>query len=246
MEACELYKIIRPSPDAIVPFTGDASLPSSAFSQSEASGDDLKEVLKDIRHQLRQIWSKLPDGKSRKRAVMRLVKKWHPDKNLGKEELSTQVFQAIKHYARLLESGQDLPSDSDDDVESYGPDDYGGRHGTSSGGGGGGGGWFGSFFDDVFSRVRTDAQRSRGHGGSSSAFCGSWFTSSWSSSPSSSSFRSRANPQPVEGRRWMRQARQDLVAARGTLTLGACGVYNWACYQAHQVPCSPSSSSSFL
>ena len=223
MEACELYKFIRPTPNVIVLFTGDKTLPPTAFSQLETDGD-LKEVLKDIRHQLLEIWSKLPDDKSRKRALKRLVLKWHPDKNAGREEFCTNVFQQIQHYVSLLENDQKLPSDDEDDVDSL-----------SSGRRGYGGGGFNSFFDDIFFRGRSYAESSRrcysgtrSGFGTSSDFYGSFFTAA---------SRSRANPQPEEGRRWMRQATQDLKAARLTLAQGSQGVYNWACYQAHQVRC---------
>ena len=238
MEACELYKFIRPTPNVIVPFTGDKTLPPAAFSQLETDGD-LKEVLKDIRRQLREIWSNLPDGKSRKRALKRLVLKWHPDKNPGRKEFCTKVFQQIQRYVSLLENDQKLPSDDEDDVDSNPSDDryYRQQDSSSSGRRGyGGGGFYGSFFDNIFSRGRSYAESSRtcyggaGSGsGTSSGFYDSFFTSC---------SRSRANPQPEEGRRWMRQAMQDLKAARLTLTQGSQGVYNWACYQAHQVRCS--------
>ena len=236
VEACELYKFIRPTPNVIVPFKGDTTLPSTAFTQPE-TGDDLKKVLKDIRHQLREIWSNLPEDKSRKRAVKRLLLKWHPDKNPGREEFCTKVVQWIQRYVSLLEDGQTLPSDDEDDVDSHPPSYRSYQHGGSSSSGRRRyrrGGFYGSFFDDVYSRGQSYAQSSRkcysdkGSGyGTSSGFCGYFFTSS---------SRSRANPQPEEGRRWMRQAVHDLKAAILTLTHGGDGgVYNWACYQAYQV-----------
>ena len=224
MEACELYKFIKPTPNVIVLFTGDKTLPPTAFSQPETDGD-LQELLKDIRRQLREIWSNMPDDKSRKRALKRLLLKWHPDKNPGREEFCTNVFQQIQRYVSLLENDQKLPSDDEDNR--YYP-----QYRSSSSGrrGYGGGGFYGSFFDHIFARGRSYAESSRTcYGGAGSGFYGSFFTSS---------SRSRANPQPEEGRRWMRQATQDLKAARLTLTQGSQGVYNWACYQAHQVRCS--------
>ena len=232
-----MYKFVRPSSNVIVPFTGDTTLPPTAFTQPEAR-DDLKEVLKDIRHQLREIWSNLPGDKSRKRAVKRLLLKWHPDKNPGREEFCTKVFQWIQRYVSLLEDRQTLPSDDEDDVDSYPPNYRSYRHDRSSFSGRrgyGGGGFYGSFFDNIFSRGRSYAESRRtyysstgGGSGTFSGFCGHFTSSS----------RSRANPQPEEGRRWMRQAVHDLKAAIVTLTHGGDGgIYNWACYQAHQVRC---------
>nr|KAG5700586.1 hypothetical protein BaRGS_015382 [Batillaria attramentaria] len=108
--------------------------------------DDLAKVLKDIRRELRDIWSAFTSDKDRLRAVKRLLLEWHPDKNQGREEFCTKVFQRSSDFFRT----------------------------------------------------------------------------------------STSNPQPEEGRRWMRQAKLDLDAAVKTLRGGDALMYNWACYQAHQ------------
>ena len=217
----ELYKFIRPTSNVIVPFTGDTTLPPTAFSQPEPDGD-LKEVLKNIRRQLCEIWSNLPGDKSRKRAIKRLLLKWHPDKNPGREEIYTKVFQQIQRYVLWLNNGNKLQSE--DDVHNF--DEYytsqTGSHGTRDESN-----VYADFFCNIYSRGRFHAKSRTSH-------------HSASSSPGFYHFphsppRSRANPQPGEGRRWMRQARQDLKAARVTFTHGDHRVCNWACYQAYQV-----------
>ncbi|XP_070206314.1 sacsin-like [Littorina saxatilis] len=204
VQGCELYKFIRPTPVASVPFTGDTAPPLAAFSQPGAS-DDLKAVLRDIRRQLRSM----PDAKSRKQVSKRLILKWHPDKNPGKEKFCTEVFQAIQDYMSRLEQGEELLSDDEDD-----------RSTRASGGDG-----FGSFFDDVFARGQSYAESRRTFHSS-----GGW------SSPGFS-FRSycssSANPQPKEGKRWLQQAEKDKETAREMLQRDTAS-FNWICYMTHQ------------
>ncbi|XP_076451311.1 sacsin-like [Babylonia areolata] len=247
VQAIELYKFIRPSAShtVLVPFSGETTQPPSAFAQPD-QGDDLKKVLADIRHQLREIWHNFHDEKSRLRAVKRLLLKWHPDKNPGREEFCTKVFQQMQRYLTLLKQGRQLPSDDEDDVEGYGTsgtnyyEPYYERRSSSRrrrcyrGP-------YDSFFDDIFSRGESYARsrtsfgnssRSGGSGGGSGGGgMGGWGSASFRFFSSSPSY---PTPQPEEGRRWMRQAVQDLTAARLTLRQGGRGLYNWACYQAHQ------------
>lgn len=106
------------------------------------------------------------DPASRRRAVKRLLFSWHPDKNPGREEFCTKVFQLIQHYVDLLELGKDLPDDDDDDVVDSGSShSYQSYQSYSSSCSGGyrrrGRRWFGGgFFENVFSRG-SDYARSR-------------------------------------------------------------------------------------
>lgn len=214
----ELYKFIRPTPNVIVPFTGDTTRPPAGLSQHEAD-DNLEEVLNNVRRQLRGIWSNLPDDKRRKRAIKRLLLKWHPDKNLGREEFCTSVFQQIQCYVVWLDNDNNIQSG--DDIASF--DEY---HTSTSDAGSK---VYHDFFDDILARGKFHA---RSRASSSSGASGSW---EFSGDSTDSSCSGRPNPQPVEGRRWLRQAGHDLRAARLTLTHGGHRLYSWACYQAHQV-----------
>ncbi|KAL8584755.1 hypothetical protein ACOMHN_035674 [Nucella lapillus] len=224
VEATELYKFVRPSHNVLVPFTGDTTPPPSACSDS-AGGDDLKKVLSDIRHQLKEIWKNFSDSHSRNRAVKRLLLKWHPDKNPEREKFCTTVFQKIQQYVALLKQGKELPSD-DDNVGNY---DRASRSGGS---------FYGDFFDDIFSRGRSyrdwNQHFSRSSGGG--RFYRGYNRHSRSSGGGSFFFDwgARVNPQQEEGKRWLRQSLQDLKAAKLTLSHGGEGLYNWVCYQAHQ------------
>jgi DnaJ-class molecular chaperone len=106
------------------------------------------------------------DPASRWRAVKRLLFSWHPDKNPGREDFCTKVFQLIQRYVELLEQGKDLPDDDDDDVvDSGSSSNYQSYRSYSSNCSGGnrrrGRRWFGGgFFENVFSRG-SDYARSR-------------------------------------------------------------------------------------
>jgi len=45
----------------------------------------------------------------------------------------------------------------------------------------------------------------------------------------------RSNPQPGEARRWLRQARADVEAARNDEGCGHCCAFDWACVKYYQV-----------
>ncbi|XP_070206302.1 sacsin-like [Littorina saxatilis] len=235
VEASELYKFIRRTPTAVAPFTGDTTATPAAFSQPGAS-DDLKAVLKDIRRQLRQLWSSMLDDKSRKRIVKRLFLRWHPDKNPDRNDFCTKVMQAILRYVSLLNDGKELTSDDEDVVDSGDFSDYGGRGSTGSGyrrqgsrwrgfrHGGCSGSSYGAFFDNLFTRAKTYSSSSRNFSSSDRHDTYDF----WKSSSSH-----HANPQPEEGKRWLRQAEKDVEAARETLQRDNAG-FNWVCYLAHQ------------
>ncbi|KAK7488212.1 hypothetical protein BaRGS_00020519, partial [Batillaria attramentaria] len=239
--ACELYKFVRTrhsdtsTSTAVAPYTGEPASALSAFLETNVD-DDLAKVLKDIRRQLRDIWSAFASDKDRLRAVKRLLLKWHPDKNQGREEFCTKVFQRIQHYVDLLKQGRDLPTEDDideDTVDSAGftyhppSRQHHGHRPRRRRYHNDGGGWYGSFFSAMFDRGRTYATSSSTSSGSTRYDSGT--------SGSSDFFRtSTSNPQPEEGRRWMRQAKLDLDAAVKTLRGGDALMYNWACYQAHQ------------
>ncbi|KAK7488211.1 hypothetical protein BaRGS_00020518 [Batillaria attramentaria] len=212
--ACELYKIIRRvHHTSLLPSAGD-----STRSQSEPmidNDDDLEAVVDDLRKQLRDVWQDtlgFPSVRDRKRVVKRLILKWHPDKNHGREEFCTKVFQSI----------QQIVADLDWDIGGFGRAEGNGRQ-------------YEDFFDRMYKRGRSYADCSKAYSQSARP------TPPWESRfdyyPSAhfDAFSSwAANRQPGEGRRWMRQAVQDLRAAQFLLAGGDAGMYSWVCYLAHQ------------
>ena len=74
-------------------------------------GDKLKEIMKSICIELRQI-SKLSDQDQKRKAIKAMYLKWHPDKN--SHLLATKAFQFLQRQIKRLEQGQPL-EDPDDD-----------------------------------------------------------------------------------------------------------------------------------
>ncbi|KAK7495445.1 hypothetical protein BaRGS_00013384 [Batillaria attramentaria] len=99
--------------------------------EGETEPLDLDTVLKEIRKILTDAWQM--DEKDRKRVTKRLFLKWHPDKNPGKEEFCTKVFQALQRYIDILSKGGRL-SDDDKKNKSSRPrnDDWSSSRSSSS------------------------------------------------------------------------------------------------------------------
>ena len=177
--------------------------------EETAHPQDMNTVLREIRKMLTDAWQQLPEDRARRRVVKRLVLKWHPDKNHGNEEFCTKVTQKIYQYADLLEQGKPLPENDD-----YFDDVDGSTYSSGS--------TFSSAFRDrMNARARNDRYYYDSHSGSGGDH-----------------FGSGPNPQPSEGRRWLRQAQADVAAAHAAWSTYDRG-YNWICYQCHQVGLNP-------
>ena len=67
----------------------------------------LKDLLLDITEQLEKEYENLKhDDKAWKKFIKRMYLKWHPDKNLGNEEVATEVAKHIQNEVKRLEKGQ--------------------------------------------------------------------------------------------------------------------------------------------
>ncbi|KAK7087749.1 sacsin-like [Littorina saxatilis] len=164
--------------------TSTALVESEAQDSEEEFPIDIIQVLNEIRKLFNDTWRQLSDDKDRRRVVKRLLLKWHPDKNPGRQEFCTQVTQKILQYVDILNSGRDLPDDQDlDDVDGAPR-----NHGSS-------------FPSSFYAHMNARAQSHRAYSES---------TSSSQSGPS----QRTPNPQPGEGRRWFRQAEADVTSAR--------------------------------
>ncbi|XP_067684345.1 sacsin-like [Haliotis asinina] len=79
----------------------------------EVTPRDLNTVLKEIRHILTDTWRTFSNLKERRRVVKRLYLTWHPDKNIGNEDICTIVCQYIQSYVTKLENGQSIAEGGD-------------------------------------------------------------------------------------------------------------------------------------
>ena len=194
-----------------------ASPVDAADEEPVAAEATLQQVLEEIRNELKEAW-RLLDDKGRQRVVKRLYLKWHPDKNRAREEFCTRVVQALQRYVELLSRGRTLPADEEEDNDdSFREQDY-------------------TFTSSFFSRMRDRGRTYRAYYESNAE---DWDRDNSADSRNTArdfgeTRRARANPQPAEGRRWLRQAQADVTAARaaqGTCDKGR----NWVCYMCHQV-----------
>ena len=231
----QLYKFVRKpnqgTPRAVVIYEGRTAPEGATSAAAETSAPlDFKAVMKEIRKILTEAWQNL-DERGCNRVVKRLYLKWHPDKNRGNEIFCTRVVQRLQHYVELLKQGRPLPDDEIDD-EDYVNGSSGRRQPPFSSSS--------AFFENMNRRGREyshhfeDHSRSSSGGGHSSSRGHGSFRDEDFGSFHYTSFNTRPNPQPGEGRRWFRQAEADLgdaCAASERLGRG----YNWICFLCQQV-----------
>jgi sacsin len=203
-----LYKLVRRT---------ETALATSAETASEDGDADMppefKATLKEIRDHLREAWADLDDKADRRRVVKRLLLQWHPDKNPENKDYYTRVTQAIFTYIDLLDQGLPLPEDDDDEYRDIRDmaDNFNRPGSTFSR----------DFFREMFTRGCRQAQskrsprKGRRKGGAHSS-------------------DREHNPQPGEGRRWIRQAVADIAVAHDAIRTREKG-HNWICYLCHQV-----------
>ena len=209
LNATKLYKFCRKI---------KVSSKEVVLSSTPASSPSLNEVLREIRQTLKNAWLHF-DEQDRRRVVMRLYLKWHPDKNdPDRKQLCTSVCQYIQHCVDKLKRGESI-----DEVDE--------RHSWSSPST-----FEQSWFFNHMNR-RSQSQSSYYHGyqeqsrqrtrhGSYSRFHTNDFHSAT---------RERPYPHRQEARRWLRQAAVDLAAAENALSQTAYDAFNWICFKSHQV-----------
>ena len=203
--ATELYKFYRFQ--EIAP----AALVSSGH---QGTNIDCKhEVFQEITKTLEEAWGLSEDR--RRQVVKRLFLLWHPDKNPGNEEFSTEVFQHIKNEIERLER-EGWGRRERERSESY---HYGG-------------GSYGAYFGFWGTRAREYRSRRREYQETYYRHYGTWGhrTRTWEVPPSFC----ETNPQPGQARRWFRQAEADLNAVANDVHTGTAS-YEWACFKCHQV-----------
>lgn len=176
----------------------------------------LPEILKEVTLVIEQAW-KLPETE-RKKIIRRLYLKWHPDKNADNLDVATEVFKHLQNEINRMEK-QSLADPQSADRASRRP------YSTSSS----------RFHSDKFSFQRfysswnqeatnhkSERQQFREHFNS---YAGSSHTHRFFVPPT---FKTVGNP--VEARRWLRQARANYSAARNDLHKNA---NEWVCFKCY-------------
>ncbi|KAL3892278.1 hypothetical protein ACJMK2_004497 [Sinanodonta woodiana] len=164
----------------------------------------------DICHQivniLRDSWN-LPTNE-RHRILRRLMLKWHPDRNFGQEHYCTRVFMYIRDVVSRLDSGQSL------DNVNINTNNCETRNVFT-----------GTVYEDLGKRVNSRSEQYRQqHSEQQHTFY-------------------QAHTRPIlpapdqpNARRWMLQAKKDLVSARAFHPMAEnVPAFNWICYHCQQV-----------
>ena len=111
VDATDLYKFHRPEDlnCAAIDVTDGLSENFSRHYVNPSNDKDMHEIFDEISDLLEQAW-KMPEEKCRK-VIKRLYLRWHPDKNVGNEELCNEVFKHLQNEISQLERGEprDIP-----------------------------------------------------------------------------------------------------------------------------------------
>ena len=206
VQATDLYKFYR-----LQDIASTAIAPSDQRERVQTMNEK-QTIFDEITKTLEEAW-RLPEDKRRK-VIKRLFLLWHPDKNPGKEEFCTEVFQHIKNEIERLE--REGPSRS----QRGGTDSW--HYGRS----------YGAFYGFWGARARQYNSRRQEYRETYYQHYGSWGhgTRTWEIPPSFC----KTNPQPRQARRWFRQAEADLAAVVNDINTGNPS-YEWACLKCHQV-----------
>ncbi|XP_075999316.1 sacsin isoform X1 [Genypterus blacodes] len=176
----------------------------------------LPEILKEVTQVVEQAW-KLPETE-RKKIIRRLYLKWHPDKNAENLDIATEVFKHLQNEINRMEK-QSLADQQNTDRASRR------SFSTSSS----------RFHSEKFSFQRfysswnqeatshkSERQQFREH---YTSYAGSSHSHRFFVPPT---FKTVGNP--VEARRWLRQARANYSAARNDLHKNA---NEWVCFKCY-------------
>ena len=158
--------------------------PNNTEHKSATRNERLERARREIKDTLWEAW-KLPENERRK-VIKRLFLRWHPDKNVGCD-IANDVMQFLLNEIERMEKL--FPSSWRENVRDAKD------QGQSNGGGG-----FNDFFNQWNQRARQERQtyntfKRQAHQGTPYA-------------------KRSTNPQRNEAKRWLKQAKEDLTAAR--------------------------------
>ncbi|XP_043926906.1 sacsin [Protopterus annectens] len=190
-------------------------LPSKKHSPKKLKLSSLPEILKEVTSVLEQAW-KLSESE-RKKIIRRLYLKWHPDKNAENLEIATEVFKHLQNEISRLEkqaySDQNVDRTSRRTYQASSARFQSERFSFQR---------FYTSWNQEATSHRTDRQqfKEKFSNCSGSAYSPRFFVPP--------TFKSVGNP--VEARRWLRQARANFSAARNDLNKNA---NEWVCFKCY-------------
>lgn len=198
-------------------FTGKENLrpPPQKQSPKKIKLHALPEILKEVTLVVEQAW-KLPESE-RKKIIRRLYLKWHPDKNAENLDVATEVFKHLQTEISRMEK-QSLADQQNADRASRRSYSSSTRFQSEK-----------SSFQRFYSTWnqeatshRSERQQFREH---NQSYAGSSHSHRFFVPPT---FKTVGNP--VEARRWLRQARANYSAARNDLHKNA---NEWVCFKCY-------------
>ncbi|XP_068097871.1 sacsin-like [Hyperolius riggenbachi] len=177
----DLYQFKRssnPSTKALVPLTNPQPQDQHFEKWHESS---LEKIKQEIDQALSKIWQ-LPQAE-RIKAVRRMYLQYHPDKNIGQEEISTEIFKYLQQRVTELETTGKMK-----------PHTGSAHHSSTSRG-------FSTFWDE-WDREASQHRKNRDNfSRRNRGYYDFW------------GFHSGSRPNPQEAERWLRQAECDLKSA---------------------------------
>lgn len=202
-----------------------------SLSDQEEVGNEretIEQMMNEVSDVLEESW-RLPEAE-RKKVIKRLLLKWHPDKNLDDQEVSTRITQHIYAEVERLELGLPRPKTFEEFEGQFDFDPRNPFAGSTT---------FQQnfynayqfFFEQLNRRAKEHKeQRERYKENFSREYGASKFNYNCEVPPTFSS----TNPQPPQAKRFFRQAQEDLKAADNDYKTDE-PAFEWVCFKAHQV-----------
>ncbi|KAK2153631.1 hypothetical protein LSH36_291g08049 [Paralvinella palmiformis] len=195
--------------------------------QEEEAEEKPTKLLDEISDTLEEAWQ-LSENQ-RKKVIKRLLLKWHPDKNIGQEDLATAVTQHIQAEIERLELGLPRPQMAEDFANNYDFDARNPFSGSES--------FKRNFYNAYKYFYEQMNQRAKEHKEQRERYKEN-FSREYSAGENGYNFDvppsfSSSNPQPAQAKRFLKQAQEDLRAADNDYDVKE-PAYEWVCFKAHQ------------
>ncbi|XP_034266196.1 LOW QUALITY PROTEIN: sacsin [Pantherophis guttatus] len=192
-----------------------SSSSSKHHSPKKGKANSLPEILREVTSVIEQAW-KLPESE-RKKIIRRLYLKWHPDKNAENLDLANEVFKHLQNEINRLEKQAFIDQNADrasrrtfsSSASRFQSDKFSFQR-------------FYTSWNQEATSHKSERQHSREKSHSST---GPSYSQRFFVPPT---FKSVGNP--VEARRWLRQARANFSAARNDLHKNA---NEWVCFKCY-------------
>jgi len=219
VSAALLYAFVRQVTSTV------SSDDGSADTEFENHPVDYDDVINDLKITLTDAWKM--EQSDRNKILKRLILQWHPDNNTDNSELATRVTQFILCAADHLDNGLPLNDTNAGAASSPQVSSTPVLSSSSSSS---------NFCQNYYQYM---SQRAREHHRQQKDYERNYEhnTSNVVRRKKQHFFQSflyGVNPQPGEGRRWLRQAEMDVDAAKND-EHSESKAYEWACYKYYQV-----------